>query len=133
MFGSLYKRVWTNKHLKKATKVSVYRAIVMASLLYGCVVGHQLKPPVTPRALPPALSAHHSQHPLERVRYQCRCPRTSGTLQRGGHSAEATATLGKACLQDEGPPRAKDHTVYIGNFPLASTIEAHQRMASKTA
>ena len=65
VFGSLTKRVWTNKHLKKATKDSMHRAIVMNSLLYGRVVGHQLKPPVIPRALPPALSAHHSQHPLE--------------------------------------------------------------------
>ena len=30
-FGRLYKRVWNNKHLKKGTKISVYRAI----MLYG--------------------------------------------------------------------------------------------------
>ena len=34
-FGKLYKRVWNNNHLKKATKISVYRAVVLTSLLYG--------------------------------------------------------------------------------------------------
>ena len=34
-FGRLYKRVWHNKHLKKATKISVYRAVVLATLLCG--------------------------------------------------------------------------------------------------
>ncbi|KAJ7413818.1 hypothetical protein WISP_88156 [Willisornis vidua] len=33
-FGKLHKRVWCNKHLKKSTKVSVYRAIVLSTLLY---------------------------------------------------------------------------------------------------
>ena len=34
-FGRLYKRVWYNKYLKKGTKISVYRTIVLASHLYG--------------------------------------------------------------------------------------------------
>ena len=34
-FGRLYKRVWENKHLKSSTKVSVYRAVVLTTLLYG--------------------------------------------------------------------------------------------------
>ncbi|XP_078612812.1 uncharacterized protein LOC144882704 [Branchiostoma floridae x Branchiostoma japonicum] len=34
-FGRLYSRVWNNKHLKKFTKVSVYRAVVLTTLLYG--------------------------------------------------------------------------------------------------
>jgi len=34
-FGRLYKRVWNNKHLKKNTKISVYRAVVLTTLLYG--------------------------------------------------------------------------------------------------
>ncbi|XP_051625679.1 uncharacterized protein LOC127461696 isoform X1 [Manacus candei] len=34
-FGKLHKRVWRNKHLKKSTKISVYRAIVLSTLLYG--------------------------------------------------------------------------------------------------
>ena len=34
-FGRLYDRVWRNKHLKKATKISVYRAVVLTTLLYG--------------------------------------------------------------------------------------------------
>jgi len=34
-FGRLYKRVWNNKHLKKNTKISVCRAVVLTTLLYG--------------------------------------------------------------------------------------------------
>ena len=34
-FSRLYKRVWDNKHLKKGTKISVYRAVVLITLLYG--------------------------------------------------------------------------------------------------
>ena len=34
-FGRLYKRVWNNKHLKSTTKISVYRAVVLTTLLYG--------------------------------------------------------------------------------------------------
>ncbi|CAH1249728.1 Hypp8672 [Branchiostoma lanceolatum] len=34
-FGRLYRRVWSSKHLKKGTKVSVYRAVVLTTLLYG--------------------------------------------------------------------------------------------------
>ena len=34
-FGRLSSRVWKNKHLKKVTKISVYRAVVLTTLLYG--------------------------------------------------------------------------------------------------
>jgi hypothetical protein len=34
-FGRLYKRIWSNKHLKKSTKISVYRAVVLTTLLYS--------------------------------------------------------------------------------------------------
>ncbi|XP_063600256.1 uncharacterized protein LOC134776430 [Penaeus indicus] len=34
-FGSLYKRVWNNRQLTKGTKISVNRAIVLTTLLYG--------------------------------------------------------------------------------------------------
>ncbi len=34
-FGRLYKKVWNNKHLKNITKISVYRAVVLATLLHG--------------------------------------------------------------------------------------------------
>ena len=34
-FGRLSNRVWKNKHLKKGTKISVYRAVVLTTLLYG--------------------------------------------------------------------------------------------------
>ena len=34
-FGRLHKRVWKNKHLRSTTKVSVYKAVVLTTLLYG--------------------------------------------------------------------------------------------------
>ena len=34
-FGRLYKRVWKNQNLRSSTKTSVYRAIVLTTLLYG--------------------------------------------------------------------------------------------------
>ena len=34
-FGRLYKRVWHNFNLKRVTKISVYRAVVLTTLLYG--------------------------------------------------------------------------------------------------
>ena len=34
-FGRLYKRVWNNKNLKIKTKISVYRTVVLTTLLYG--------------------------------------------------------------------------------------------------
>ena len=34
-FDRLQKRVWKNKHLKNATKISVYKAVVLTTLLYG--------------------------------------------------------------------------------------------------
>ena len=35
VFGRHYKRVWNSKHLKKGTKFSFYRAIVLTTLLYS--------------------------------------------------------------------------------------------------
>ncbi|KAJ7417948.1 hypothetical protein WISP_61900 [Willisornis vidua] len=34
-FGKLHKRVWSDKYLKRSTKICVYRAIVLSTLLYG--------------------------------------------------------------------------------------------------
>ena len=38
-FGRLYKRVWNNKILKIQTKISVYRTVVLTTLLYGFEAG----------------------------------------------------------------------------------------------
>ena len=34
-FGRLYKRVWNNKNLKEDTNISVYKAVVLTTLLCG--------------------------------------------------------------------------------------------------
>ena len=34
-FGRLNKRVWDNRSLKNQTKIRVYRAVVLSTLLYG--------------------------------------------------------------------------------------------------
>ena len=35
-FGRLYKRLWTNRNIRLDTKIAVYKASVLTSLLYGC-------------------------------------------------------------------------------------------------
>ena len=35
-FGRLHKNVWNRKGIKQQTKIKVYRAVVLTSLLYGC-------------------------------------------------------------------------------------------------
>ena len=35
-FGRLWSRVWNERGLKEETKIAVYRAVVLSSLLYGC-------------------------------------------------------------------------------------------------
>ena len=35
-FGRLHKRVWQNHSLRLSTKIKVYRAVVVPTLLYGC-------------------------------------------------------------------------------------------------
>ena len=34
-FGRLHKRVWSNKELRQETKINLYRAVVLTTLLYG--------------------------------------------------------------------------------------------------
>ena len=34
-FGRLYKRVWNNNNLKKDTKINVYKAVVLTTVLHG--------------------------------------------------------------------------------------------------
>ncbi|XDV53782.1 hypothetical protein PO909_022204 [Leuciscus waleckii] len=47
-FSRLYGRVWNNNNLKKDTKVSVYKAVVLTTLLYGAeswvTYRHHLRP-----------------------------------------------------------------------------------------
>ena len=47
-FGRLSNRIWKNKDLKKFTKISVYRAVVLITLLYGSeswvIYLHHLRP-----------------------------------------------------------------------------------------
>ena len=35
-FGRLTKRLWTNRNIRLDTKIAVYRAAVITSLLFGC-------------------------------------------------------------------------------------------------
>ena len=35
-FGRLTKRLWTNRNIRLDTKIAVYRAVVLSSLLFGC-------------------------------------------------------------------------------------------------
>ena len=55
-FCGLYKRVWNNKHLKKGTKISVYTAVVLTTLLSDYESGE---------------TYHHHLRPLERFHQRC--------------------------------------------------------------
>ena len=58
-FGTLYKRVWSSKHPKKGTKISVYRAVAL-STPYSTAPSRG-SPTVTtyaPLVLPSALAPH---------------------------------------------------------------------------
>ena len=41
VFGRLYKRVWNNTNLTKDTKINVYKAVVLTTLLHGAERYHQ--------------------------------------------------------------------------------------------
>ena len=66
-FGRLYKRVWNNKNLKIQTKVSVYRAVALTTLLYGSEAGFTYRSHVRllerfhQRCLPTILKVHWSE------------------------------------------------------------------------
>ena len=57
-FGRLYKRVWNSRRLKNVTKISVYRAVVLTTLLYGCESW---------------VTYHHHLWLLERFHQRCLC------------------------------------------------------------
>ena len=35
IFGRIYNCVWSSKHLNESTKISIYRAVALSTLLYG--------------------------------------------------------------------------------------------------
>jgi hypothetical protein len=65
-FGRLYKKVWNNNHLKVGTKISVHRAVVLTTLLYGSESWVPYPPSHPPSlALSLAMPTHHPWHSLE--------------------------------------------------------------------
>ena len=112
-FGRLYKRVWNNKHLRIITKISVYRAVVLTTLLYGSESwvtyrNHlNLLERFHQRCLRTILNIHWSDYitniiVLERARHH----------QHRGHATEDPPGLGRACCQDGRPSLAQDHFIW---------------------
>ena len=64
-FGRLYKRVWNNKHLKKGTMISIYRSVVLTTLLYDSESWVTYRHHTITWALSSALSLYYPQHSLE--------------------------------------------------------------------
>ena len=64
-FGRLYSSVWSSKHLKKSTKISIYRPVVLPTLLYGSetlvTYSHHLR----------LQERFHQRCQLERLRHKC--------------------------------------------------------------
>ena len=108
-FGRLHSRVWNNKHLNKATMISVYRAVVLTTLLYGSESWATYRsPPTTPLTFSPTVSPLHPQYPLERLHHKRWSASTSRDHQCRGHADENTATLARARLQNGGSPPTQD-------------------------
>ena len=108
-FGRLYKRVWNNKHLRITTMISVYRAVVLTTLLYGSVswVTYRNHLKLLERFYP-----HYPKHTLERLYHQHHSPGASRHHQHRGHVTEDPTALGRACCQDGRPSLAQDHFIW---------------------
>ncbi|KAJ7424939.1 hypothetical protein WISP_26083 [Willisornis vidua] len=105
-FRKLHKRVWLNKHLKKNTKICVYRAIVLSPLLYGSeswVIYHhhlQLLKRCHQHCLPSILNIHWSDYVTNvSILEQARVTSIEAMLMR---------MLGRAHLQDGGSSPSED-------------------------
>ena len=108
-FCRLYKRVWNSKHLKNVTKISVYRAVVLTTLLYGSESW---------------VTYRHHLRLLERFHHRCLriilkihwsnfvtnvgSPAVGRDHQYRGYVAEVTVPMGRARLQNERSTSAQD-------------------------
>ena len=131
-FGRLHSRVWNNKHLKKATKISVYRAVVLTTLLYGSeswvTYRHHLRllERFHQRCLRSILNIHWSDY-ITNVE----------VLQQAGITS-VEAMLMKTQLRWAGHvSRIEDHrlpkiVLYTVNSPPGTVTEEHQRRGTKT-
>ena len=63
-----YINMWNIRPLTKGTKISMDRAIVFGTLLYGSVMGHLSLPPTAPWTVSPVLPLQHLRHLLEKTR-----------------------------------------------------------------
>ena len=108
-FGRLCKSVWNNKHLRIITKISVYRAVALTTLLYGSESwvtyrNHlNLLERFHQRCLRTILNIHWSDYITNIIVLE----------QADITSIEAMllkiTALGRACCQDGRPSLAQDH------------------------
>ena len=97
---------------EKATKIKVYKAVVLTTLLYSAESWAmyrrhiQLLDHFHQRCLRILLKIHGVG-----VCHQCRGARAGGDHQHRVNVAQSAASLGGACLQNGGPSPAQDHPV----------------------
>ena len=105
-FSRLYKHVWHKRYLK-GSKISVYRARVLATFQYGSWVTYRHHLLLLRRFY----RLCHPQPSLLWLRHEYWNPWTCEAHQRQGHTTEVPATLGRTHLQEEESSPAQDHTV----------------------
>lgn len=113
-FSRLYRHVWNNNNLKKDTKVSVYKAVVLTTLLY-----HVPPSPETPRAFPSALPPHNPQHSW------CDFVANTEVFESAEVTSIETMVL-KVKLCWVG------HVSMMENCPLATAKSGHHESGTKT-
>ncbi|WP_293703670.1 hypothetical protein, partial [Thiolapillus sp.] len=88
-FGRLSKRVWQSHSLRLSTKIQVYRAVVVPTLLYGAETWVLYRKQI--RLLE---QFHHPRHQMARSRVERRSPQESQSAQHRVHLTSGAAALG---------------------------------------
>ena len=100
-FERLSKRVWQSHSLRLFTKIQVYRAVVVTTLLYGVKTWVLYRKQIRATgAVSPTLLAFHPWHQTERPRVEQKSAQESQPGQHTVHLASGAAALGWPCHKD---------------------------------
>ena len=117
-FGRLYSRVWSSKYLKKATKISIYRAVVLSILLIRLRDVEQCRRSI--------LNIHWSDYVTNVEVLQ-----QAGITSIEFHSAENAATLAGLGKSPEWRLIAYARSSSTVNSPRGIATEEHRRKDSE--
>ena len=98
-FGSFQHRLWSRHDIKLCTKIKVYNAAVLPSLLYSTEImilipqAHQ----AADSSPTPTLTPDH-EHQVARQSSRCGCPGTGRCCECGSPDNCSSALLGRTCF-----------------------------------